>query len=279
MPFATAADGNRLYYEAQGSGPPVVCVHELAGSCRSFDPQVAAWRARFRCIAFNARGYPPSDVPPAVPSYGQDIAAADIGAVLDALGLDDAHVMGVSMGAAAALQFALARPARVRSVVLCSIGSGSDLKPGEYAANMEAMARFVEASDMRRLAEHYAEQPTRKRLKEKNPAEYRKFADGLAALSALGIANTMRGVQSRRPPLYLHKDRIAAMTVPALVVLGAEDEPCVRPCHFLAETLPGARLEVIAGTGHLVNLEAADVVNRLGADFIDAVERGRLPAA
>ncbi|HUZ73527.1 MAG TPA: alpha/beta hydrolase [Stellaceae bacterium] len=275
MPYATAADGVRLYYETQGSGPPVVCVHELAGSCRSFDPQQAAWQARFQCIAFNARGYPPSDVPAAVPSYGQDIAAADIGAVLDALALDDAHVMGVSMGAAATLHFALRNPARVRSIVLCSIGSGSDLKPGEYAANMEAMARFVAATDMRRLAEHYAEQPTRRRLKEKNPAEYRKFVDGLASLSAHGIANTMRGVQSRRPPLYVHKDRVAAMATPALVVLGAEDEPCVRPSHFLAETLPGARLEVIAGTGHLVNLEAPDIVNRLVADFIDAVERRR----
>lgn len=275
MPHATAADGVRLHYETQGSGPPVVCVHELAGSCRSFDPQVAAWHARFQCIAFNARGYPPSDVPPAVTAYGQELAAADIGAVLDALGIEDAHVMGVSMGAAATLQFALRNPTRVRSIVPCSIGSGSDLKPGEYAANMETMARFVEATDMRRLAEHYAEQPTRKRLKEKNPAEYRKFVDGLAALSARGIANTMRGVQSRRPPLYVHKDRIAAMETPALVILGAEDEACVRPSHFLAETLPGAHLEVFAGTGHLVNLEAPDIFNGLVAGFIDAVERRR----
>lgn len=275
MPHATAADGVRLYYETHGSGPPVIFVHELAGSCHSFDPQVAEWKARFQCTAYNARGYPPSDVPLSVDFYGQDFAASDIGAVMDALGLADAHVMGVSMGSAATLQFALRHPARARSITLCSIGSGSDLAPGEFAANMEAMAKFVEANDMRRLAEHYGEQPTRKRLKDKNPAEYHNFIAQLSAMSAQGITNTMRGVQSRRPPLYAHKDAIAAMATPALVVLGEEDEPCIKPSHFLKVTLPGARLEIIPKTGHAVNLEAPALVNRLVADFIDAVEARR----
>src|SRR5215471_4765254 len=106
MSQAKAADGTKLYYEIQGSGPPVVFVHELAGTCRSFDAQVAALKPRFQCISFNARGYPPSDVPPSAESYSQDIAASDIGAVMDAAGVRDAHVMGVSMGSAAALQFA-----------------------------------------------------------------------------------------------------------------------------------------------------------------------------
>ncbi len=102
---------------------------------------------------------------------------------------------------------------------------------------------------MRRLAEHYAEQPTRKRLKEKNPAEVPQLRRRSSRrCRRRGIANTMRGVQSRRPPLYAHKDRIAAMATPALVILGEEDEACVKPSHFLTETLPGAHLEVFAGT-------------------------------
>src|ERR1700757_1346294 len=137
MPQAKAADGTRFSYETRGSGPAVIFVHELAGTCHSFDLQVAALKGSYRCITFNARGYPPSDVPSAVDSYSQDIAAEDIGAVLDAAGEKDAHVMGVSMGSAAALQFTIAHPNRVRSAILCSVGSGSDAKPDEYVANME----------------------------------------------------------------------------------------------------------------------------------------------
>ena len=82
-------------------------------------------------------------MPASVESYSQDRAASDIGAVLDAAGLDSAHVMGVSMGSAATLQFALSHPERIRSVILCSIGSGSDAAPGGYAAEMEARAAFI----------------------------------------------------------------------------------------------------------------------------------------
>jgi pimeloyl-ACP methyl ester carboxylesterase len=90
-----------------------------------------------------------------------------------------------------------------------------------------------------------------------------------------GLTNTMRGVQKRRPPLYAHKDKIAALRVPALVVLGGIDQGCEKPSHFLAETLPGARLEILPNTGHGVNIEEPDRVNRLVADFVVAVEAKR----
>lgn len=270
-----AKDGSGLYCESQGSGAPIVFVHELAGSCRSFDLQVKEWRARWHCVTFNARGYPPSDVPPSVGSYAQDFAASDIGAVLDGLNLADAHLVGVSMGSASSLQFAIRNRARVRSLTLTSIGSGSDMKPGEFAADMEALAELTLKSGMRTLAENYGAAPTRYRLKEKNPAEYRNFIEQIAAGSALGVTNTMRGVQQRRPPLYAHKEKIAALRLPALVVLGEEDEPCVKPSHFLHETLPGARLEIFAKTGHAVNLEEPALYNRLVMSFIEGVEAQR----
>jgi pimeloyl-ACP methyl ester carboxylesterase len=272
MPYATAADGVKLHYESEGAGPPIVFVHELAGTLRSFAPQVAALKGRFRCVAYNARGYPPSDVPPTVKSYSQDIASADIAAVLDAAGIDAAHVMGVSMGSAAALQFALKWPARARSVILCSIGSGSDAKPGEYAIETEARAQAIEAAGMSAAAETFGTSPSRRKLKDKNPALYRDFLEAVSAISVLGITNTMRGVQKRRPPLYAHKARIAAMKSPALVVVGAEDEACLKPSRFLEETLPGARLVVMPGTGHGLNLEEPQFVNDLVARFIDEIE-------
>ena len=275
MPFATASDGVKLHYAVAGEGPPIVFVHELAGTLHSFDLQIAALKPRFRCIAFNARGYPPSDVPESVEAYSQDIAAADIGAVLDAAGAKDAHLMGVSMGSAAALQFALAHPARVRSAILCSIGSGSDAKPEEYMATMETMAARVEKNGMAQLRENFTTAPARLKLKDKNPAEYAKFLREIETFSVKGLSSMMRGVQKRRPPLYAHKERIAAMTIPTLVVLGGDDQGCAKPSHFLAETLPGARLEVLPNTGHGVNLEEPARVNRLVEDFIAAVEARR----
>jgi pimeloyl-ACP methyl ester carboxylesterase len=275
MPQAKAADGTNLYYESQGSGPAIVFVHELAGTCHSFDLQVAALKGKYRCITFNARGYPPSDVPSSAESYSQDIAASDIGAVLDAAGERDAHVMGVSMGSAASLQFTIAHPSRVRSAILCSIGSGSDAKPDEYVANMEAMAARVEKNGMEQIRQNFTSSPARQKLKEKSPAEYQKFLADLERFSVQGLTNTMRGVQKRRPPLYAHKDQIAALRVPALVVLGGIDQGCEKPSRFLAETLPGARLEILPNTGHGVNLEEPDRVNQMVAEFIGAVEAKR----
>ncbi|HVA15304.1 MAG TPA: alpha/beta hydrolase [Stellaceae bacterium] len=275
MTLVPANDGTKLYAESTGDGAPIVFVHELAGSCRSFDLQVAAWRDRWRCIAYSARGYPPSDVPPAVDAYSQHIAASDIGAVLDGFGLEDAHLVGVSMGSAATLQFAIRNPARARSITLTSIGSGSDMKPGEFAAGMEALADLTLKNGMRALAEHYAATPTRYRLTDKNPTEYRNFIEQLAAGSPLGITNTMRGVQERRPPIYAHKESIARLGVPALIVLGDEDDPCIKPSYFLKETLPGARLAVVPKTGHAVNLEEPALYNRLVMGFIESVEAER----
>lgn len=277
MTLVPARDGTKIYGESSGpeNAVPIVFVHELAGSCRSFDLQVAAWRDKYRCVAFSARGYPPSDVPPSVESYSQGHAAADIGAVLDGFGLENAHLVGVSMGSASTLQYAIRHPARTRSITLTSIGSGSDMKPGEFAAGMEVLAELTLKSGIRALAEHYGSTPTRYRLKDKNPPEYKNFIEQLAAGSALGITNTMRGVQEKRPPLYAHKEKIAALSVPALVVLGEEDEPCIKPSHFLKENLPGARLEIVAKTGHAVNLEEPALYNRLVLGFIEGVEAKR----
>jgi pimeloyl-ACP methyl ester carboxylesterase len=275
MPTALTKDGVKLHYESEGSGPPIVFVHELGGTWHSFAPQIAALKDRFRCIAYNARGYPPSDVPPNVASYSQDIAASDIGAVMDAAGVQSAHLMGVSMGSAAALQFGLKEPSRARSLILASIGSGSDVGTERYAVETEERARAVESSGMAGAAQNFANSPTRKRLKDKNPALYAQYLKDLGSVSVLGITNTMRGVQKRRPPLYAHEARIAAMTVPTLVLVGADDEPCLNPSRFLKEKLPGARLEMLADTGHGLNLEEPARVNDMVRRFIGEIEARR----
>ncbi len=99
MPHATADHGVKLYYEETGSGVPVIFVHEFAGDLRSWEPQLRHFGQRHRAIAYNARGYPPSDVPPDAASYSQNRAADDVAAVLDHLRVGVAHVVGLSMAA------------------------------------------------------------------------------------------------------------------------------------------------------------------------------------
>lgn len=272
MGHISTADGVKLYVEERGAGTSVVFVHEFGGSCRSFDAQVEAFQGAHRSIVFNARGYPPSEVPASVDSYSQDIAAGDIGAVLDGLNIERAHLVGVSMGAASALQFALRSPSRVLSAALVGIGSGSDGAPGEFRAAAEANARLIETQGMAGFAEQLSKSPNRQRLKKKDPAEFERFIRNLLAMSPLGAANTMRGVQQRRPPIYAHEKRLASLAVPVLVVVGEEDAGCRKPSDFLARTLPRVRLEVVPQTGHVVNQEEPAAFNRLLQSFIEGVD-------
>jgi pimeloyl-ACP methyl ester carboxylesterase len=274
MSYVSADDGVKLYCEERGAGSTVVFVHEFAGSCRSFDAQVEAFHAHHRCVAFNARGYPPSDVPASVAFYSQEKATNDIGAVVERLALGRVHLVGVSMGAASVLQFALARSPHVLSVTLVGIGTGSDA-PEEFRTGAEANAKAIESGGMAALAEAMGKAPNRHRLEDKNPAEFRRFLAQLSAMSPLGHASTMRGVQGRRPPLYAHEKRIAALRVPALVVVGEEDAGCRKPSAFLERTLHEARLRVFPKTGHAVNLEEPAEFNRLCLSFVDEVDEAK----
>src|SRR5215510_8962542 len=104
MPTARA-NGVELYYESTGEGFPLVWSHEFGGDYRSWEPQVRHFSRRYRVITYNHRGYPPSDVPEDFERYSQARARDDIRAVLDALKIDKAHVVGLSMGAFATLHF------------------------------------------------------------------------------------------------------------------------------------------------------------------------------
>ena len=107
MPTLATDDGVNLYYEEAGSGTAIVFVHEFGGDYRSWEQQVRHFSRRYRCIGYNARGYPPSDVPEDFERYSQARARDDIRCVLDALGLQRAHVVGLSMGAFATLHFGM----------------------------------------------------------------------------------------------------------------------------------------------------------------------------
>src|SRR5665647_2961509 len=126
MPYALTSDKVRLHYEEVGQGTPILFVHEFAGDHRSWEPQLREFGKRYRCIAYAARGYTPSDVPPSGDVYSYQHVMRDAVAVLDHLKIERAHIVGLSMGGYTALQVALNHPNRVRSMTLAGTGSGSE---------------------------------------------------------------------------------------------------------------------------------------------------------
>lgn len=273
MPYATS-NGVRLYYEETGEGVPVILVHEFAGDCRSWDPQVRFFARRYRVITYNARGYPPSDVPEDPAAYSQDAAVADLGALMDHLRLPRAHLCGLSMGAYAVLHLGLRHPDRALSLVVAGCGYGSD-DPDRFRREAEALAARIEREGMAVVGPAYARGPTRLPFLQKDPLGWREFADALARHSDHGSACTLRGVQARRPSLYTLQDALQQLRVPTLVITGDEDDPCVEPAVFLKRHIATAGLVVLPRTGHTINLEEPDAFNRIVLDFLTLVDKGR----
>src|SRR5208282_1618434 len=202
MPMITSADGTRLYYEEAGAGTPVVFVHEFAGDYRTWEPQMRAFARSHRCVTFSARGYPPSDVPSDPARYGQDIARADVIALMDALGIAKAHVVGHSMGAYTALHVGIKHPRRCISVTAAGCGWGSVADPAAREAMRQVAAdtaKMFTEKDIAAAAALYADGPTRQAHKHKDPRGYAEFARMLAEHSALGHALTMAMLQAKRP--------------------------------------------------------------------------------
>src|SRR5580765_7253019 len=170
MPKLTTDDGVQLYYEETGAGAPVVFVHEFGGDHRSWEPQVRHFSRRYRCIAFNARGYPPSDVPQDFERYSQARARDDIRAVLDALKIDKAHIVGLSMGANATLHFGLTYPQRARSLTFAGGGYGSaPATRKKFQDDSRANAQTIREKGMQHFADTYGRGPARVQLQKKDP--------------------------------------------------------------------------------------------------------------
>jgi pimeloyl-ACP methyl ester carboxylesterase len=278
MAWAKTDDGVRLHYEDTGAGEPVVFVHEFGGDHRSWEPQVRYFARRHRCITYAARGYPPSDVPESVEMYSQRRAVEDIAAVMDAAGVAQAHVVGLSMGGFATLHFGLDFPARARSLVVAGAGYGAEKQFEAYFRDVSLeVARQFETQGAEQFAKTYSLGASRVQFQNKDPRGWQEFATQLGEHSSLGSANTMRGVQARRPSIYDLEDRLKALTIPTLVIVGDEDDHCLQPGIFLKRTVPSAGLLILPRTGHTLNLEEPDHFNRFVAEFIGLVEAGRCP--
>lgn len=268
------ANGISIAYAEAGEGFPLILAHEFAGSIESWQAQVHFFSRRYRVITYNARGYPPTEVPDAPEAYSQDIAVEDMKGLLDALGIREAYIGGLSMGGSLALHFGLRHPEMARALIVAAAGTGST-NPEESRAMWREMADAMERDGMPSALASYAEGPARVQLRRKDPTGYEEFKRLLFAHSAKGSANTMRGVQAGRPPIFVWEEDLKKLELPTLILCGDEDEPCIDPSIFLKRNIKRSGLVMFPQSGHAFNLEEPDAFNRAVLDFLTAVEAGK----
>lgn len=277
MPFVTVSDV-KLYYEETGQGHPVVFVHEFGSDYREWETQVRFFSRSYHCITYNARGYPPSDVPEDPALYGWEQAVDDVAGVMRGLGLERAHLVGLSMGGYAVLQFALRHPSLVSAIVAAGAGTGS--APSQRAAWLEhapVLARNFTERGMAASAEEMGHLPNRIGLKRKDPRGWEEFMAHLRGHSETGMRNTMARYQALRPSLHDFRADFAGLAAPVLLAVGDEDLPCLETNLMLKDAIPSAGLWVCPNTGHGINLEEPAAFNAEVQAFFAAAERGAWP--
>ena len=210
--------------------------------------------------------------------YGQDIARDDVLALMDALKIDKAHVVGHSMGAYTALHVGINAPQRCLSVTAagCGWGSTPDAKQREAMKALAAETGKMFAEEgIAAAAAKYADAPMRQAQKNKDPRGYAEFARMLAEHSAEGHAQTMFNLQLKRPTLWEMEADLRKFAPPLLIVVGDEDEPCIDGSVFLKRIAPTAGLLVMPRTGHNVPTEEPAAFNAALAELFAAAEAGR----
>jgi len=275
MPIAQV-NGVGIHYEVAGSGFPLVWAHEWGGCSASWEPQVRCLARYYRVITYDARGYPPSEVPVTDEAYSQEIAVADLYGLLLHLGIGEAYVGGLSMGGSTSLNFAIRHPDVVKALIIASSGAGSTNQE-QFAADLLAMVHKLESAGVEAVADTFARGPTRVQLLRKDPKAWREFYNNLVQRSPIGLAQCVQQVILRRKTVYELEAQLRQVETPTLIMVGDEDEPCIEPGIFMKRSIPYSGMTFFPQSGHLLNLEEPELFNRSVLDFLSLAEKGKWP--
>ena len=257
-------DGAKLYWEDGGDGPPLLLIQGLGFSAAMWFRLLPALEARYRVVRYDARGIGRSDVPEG--PYSVYRMADDAAAVLDAAGVDQAHVFGCSLGGIVAQEVALSHPDRVRSLTLCCTHAGGTdtIWPDEKVMDMLRNRATMSPEDAARASIDvgYAASTPRDRIEEdiakrlELPTSNEGYTNQLMA--GLGYPGT--------------RDRLGQVTVPTLVITGDADQ-MVPPANsdILAAAIAGARKVVVPGAGHVIFTDAPHALTDAMLDFLGGV--------
>lgn len=265
-----ASDGLNLYAEAHGDGFPLVLSPGFCQTHENFRPQVEPLcEAGARVVLWDYRGHGLSDAPEDPAAYSMEQVVDDLGRVLDWAAPDEPWILGgLSFGGLASLHYTLGHPDRVRALLLIDTGPGFK--------NPEAQGRWE--AQVGRIAE---------RLEKRG---FDGYVDGRPAETAIGRRPELpaaqaagRAIQAQNPramacfgrrvsgPAPCVIDELPNVKVPALVLVGEEDEPYLRAGEVMAARLPRARHVMIPGAGHVVNIEQAGAFNRSVVEFLESL--------
>jgi 2-succinyl-6-hydroxy-2,4-cyclohexadiene-1-carboxylate synthase len=252
-----------LHVEIRGSGPALLLLHGFAGSARNWRPQVRALAGSWRTIAYDARGHARSEAPEDPAAYGAEALVADALGVLASAGAERAVWVGLSMGAAVALEAALRAPRAVRALALLSIPGGRGAARG-IAAHAAAFADAIEREGLPAAGERFAWGPG-SGLDAAGAALVRQ---GFLEHAPHALVHTLRGFLAGWPPVAARASELARLAAPTLVVAGARDAGSLEPSRALAAAIPDAELAVVPDAGHVVNLARPAETNALLLRFL-----------
>lgn len=256
-------NGVQLAFEDRGSGTPVVLVHGWGGSKSVWNRQIPALAPSHRVIALDLRGHGDSGRPIGDRHYSPAACAADIGALMDALDIPQAVLVGLSMGTLVSQLFCLAHPARVKALVLAGALAGSPPAGVISGPWVEGVVKEIETRGISGYLEHYIGfwfsagfDPA---VVKSSTAECYK----LAQHAAIAYCGAVSGLSIR--------DRIGEIRVPTLLMVGSEDgRTPVEESEWMNRRIPDAWLRIVKGAGHLANIEQPETFNRALLAFLNA---------
>ena len=268
MPFTLAADGTRIHYEVAGraEGEPLLLIQGLGADLKGWAAQRYALGRRYRLLLVDNRGAGGSDTPEG--PYDLEVMANDAVAVLDAEGIDTAHVLGASMGGVLAQIIAVRHPERVRSLVLSCTACHHHAWRVEM---LQDWADLAEAKGMRSLAHEAIRWLVGPRHHVRFRVPFGLLGPLVLNIPAHAFAAQARAIVSMSDDV---REELRFIEVPTLVIVGTQDILTPLPdSEELAELIPGAELSVISGAAHGLMIEAANAFNERVLAFLDRVAK------
>lgn len=261
----TELNGINIEYRDEGAGLPVIFLHAFPLNQTMWDDQVAALRNQCRVVTLDLRGFGRSDVPQG--PYRMDQMAADVRALMTVLNLDEAVLVGLSMGGYIALALYRNYPEAVRALVLADTRASGDTH--EARGRRLKSAERAELDGCKAIARDMVPLLLGRSTLENRPSVVERVQAMIESNSPQGIAAAQRGMAERRDSTYI----LAGIDFPVLIVVGSEDTLTpVAEAESLRNGIPGARLCVIESAGHLSNVERPDAFNTALAQFVEPLK-------
>ena len=251
MPHLARGDA-RLYYENDGDGPAILMTHGFVASTGMWDEQVTAFRDAYRLVRWDMRGHGRTECPDDPSAYGQDITVDDMVAILDHLEIDQAIIVGHSLGGFISLRFNVIHPDRVKALVLqgCGPGYRSDASRAKWNERVDGRAKTILEEGYKALG-GAAEVPV---SLQRSSQELAYAAKGILAQVDAKVIDSLPGI-----------------SVPTLVIIGAGDDYYLQGSDYMASRISGADYIVVPDAGHGVNVDQSEIVNKAFADFFAKV--------